>query len=468
MPASDPASPGAAAFDAFPLIDAMLERRSRRFAAGNTLNGGPLAFASRTSPRPLSLEEEARLVFAAAGFTAPPLGDLPYEAGSIPDGGGGNIMVSLTGRTSPSADGCHTVILFVLNDDGAFMIRRPQDVAPEEREKIVRLGQEHRFVEAYERLRVRVADTRPQLERQVPFTPPFNKWSANVPGSTYFVPVSELTTLALTLAFAILGEEFGMFPVDERNGFKPAGIGKFAKSRGGHLFDDPNDLRMGTVAQFETYVCELASVEQGLMLENLALAAEALGLGGFPHYGAHLWGWTEALGFRMKHWKLSRAFHVGQPKRTLMNLARKNPRVPLPVGLGRQGERLIAPYCPPYYPDMPAAVRAFVEAKFDPGRGAFRDTNQPTQFKDPGRVLNGIPAYSETNIAAVSAFCDYIFKRYGQFLGYWGPLRNVMAFSAHHIDPDFYREFYAESALSERHLHHDERWHANGAGGPGA
>jgi hypothetical protein len=368
-------------------------------------------------------------------------------------------MVSLTGRTTPSADGCHTVILFVLNDDGAFMIRRPHEMSAADREEIVRLGREHRFVEAYEKMRVRIADKRPELEREVPFVPPFNKWSANVPGSTYFVPVSELTTLALTLLFAILGEEFGMFPVDERNGFKPAGIGKFAQSKGGWMYDNPNDVRLGTVAQFETYVCELASVEQGLMLQNLALTAEAMGLGAFPHYGAHLWGWTEALGFRMKHWKMARAFHVTGMRKVLMDLTRRNPRIPLPVGLAKNGERLIKPYCPPYYPDMPAAVRAFIDAKYNAETGTFRDTSQPTHFRDAAAILGTIPEYSEQNIEAVSAFCDYIFKRYGQFLGYWGPLRNVMAFSSHHLDPEFYDTFYRESAMSERHRNHYDLWH---------
>src|ERR1700694_1754792 len=53
----------------FPLIRALLERRSRRFAAGLRLNGGPLAFESRRPPAPLSVAEEATLAFAATGVT---------------------------------------------------------------------------------------------------------------------------------------------------------------------------------------------------------------------------------------------------------------------------------------------------------------------------------------------------------------------------------------------------------------
>jgi hypothetical protein len=36
-----------------------------------------------------------------------------------------------------------------------------------------------------------------------------------------------------------------------------------------------------------------------MMLQNLALMAEAMGLGGFPHWAAHAYGWFEALGCRM-------------------------------------------------------------------------------------------------------------------------------------------------------------------------
>ena len=47
----------------YPLLDALIERRSRRFGSGMSLNGGPLAYSSARPPQPLSLEEEAVLAF---------------------------------------------------------------------------------------------------------------------------------------------------------------------------------------------------------------------------------------------------------------------------------------------------------------------------------------------------------------------------------------------------------------------
>lgn len=49
----------------YPLLDAMLNRRSRRFGKGMELKGGPLEYASAHVPEPLSMEEEAALAFAA-------------------------------------------------------------------------------------------------------------------------------------------------------------------------------------------------------------------------------------------------------------------------------------------------------------------------------------------------------------------------------------------------------------------
>jgi len=37
----------------------------------------------------------------------------------------------------------------------------------------------------------------------------------------------------------ILNETTGAFILDERNSFRPAGLGRFGRSRGGHLEDDP-------------------------------------------------------------------------------------------------------------------------------------------------------------------------------------------------------------------------------------
>ena len=86
----------------YPLLEALIERRSRRFGHGMRLNGGPLTYKSMRPSRPLSLEEEAALAFAGCGITGPVLAELPYDSGDEHEAGGGNIMINLVGRTVAS------------------------------------------------------------------------------------------------------------------------------------------------------------------------------------------------------------------------------------------------------------------------------------------------------------------------------------------------------------------------------
>src|SRR5438132_2766562 len=152
----------------FPLLTAFLERRSRRFGAGFHLNGGPLAFESQRAPAPLSTAEEAALAFAANGVNGYALSELPFDTGDRPNAAGGHIMVHFVGRTIPSGDAMHLAALFVTNDDGAWMLRRPQDYPRGKIAELVKLARARRFVELYDRMRVRLASKRADVTRELP------------------------------------------------------------------------------------------------------------------------------------------------------------------------------------------------------------------------------------------------------------------------------------------------------------
>ena len=142
-----------------------------------------------------------------------------------------------------------------------------------------------------------------------------------------------MTGLYLTILFASLGPEFAYFFHDDKDPLmRPAGIDRFAKSKGGVLHDDVKDGRVGTIDELETYLLELCGFEQGLMIQNIALAAEALGLGGFPHYGAHRFAWTRAFGFRMVDRTFAQVLHKGFLGTLLMKLMGKNVSIPQAVG----------------------------------------------------------------------------------------------------------------------------------------
>ena len=331
----------------YSLLDALRLRRSRRFATGMTLNGGPLAYQSTRSPQSLSSEEEAALAFAACGITGYALGELPYETGTVPDSGGGNIMKQFVGRTVPSADALHAVSVFMINDQGTWLLRRPQDFSSTDIASLLKSAREGNLTEVHERTRVQISSKRLDVPRQLPFLPPFNQWSANVPGSTYFVLMNELTALCLNILLSCFSSDFNYFVVDERNGFRPAGIGRFAKSKGGTLHDDPRDGRFMTVGFLESWLLELAGVEVGAIVQNLGLMSQALGIGRLPHFAGHPFGWTQALGFRMEEPKLSRVVAAGAVMRLAMGVLGKDIPIPAAVGLEHHGEVLLKPYCPP-------------------------------------------------------------------------------------------------------------------------
>src|SRR5438270_7044877 len=83
--------------------------------------------------------------------------------------------------------------------------------------------------------------------------------------------------------------------------------------------------------------------------------------------------------------------------------AAEGPRLPMAVGLERDGQALIKPFCPPYYRDMEEAVLAFLDYKYAEGRGTFRDGGAATGSRDGARVQAAIPKYSDRTLEATTA-----------------------------------------------------------------
>jgi hypothetical protein len=291
-----------AALRGYPLLDALRERRSRRFGLGMALPAGPLAYRSRHPGLPLTEGEEALLAFAACGITGPALADLAYAPGQ-----GGTIMAGLHGRTIGSGDAIQSVSVFVSNADATYLLRRPRDFAPAEIAELVALAEAGDYLELYRRSRAPIRAGRTTAPLEALFNLDVNRWSLYDPAGTYFLPVNELTLIYLNGVLEILGETTGAFVVDERAGFRPAGLAGFARSRGGHLRDDPREGRVVTIRDLESLVTEFVTVERGMVLQNLGLMAQALGLGGFPHWAAHPYGWLRALGFRTEEIRSSRS-----------------------------------------------------------------------------------------------------------------------------------------------------------------
>jgi hypothetical protein len=427
---------------AFPLLTALRERRSRRFGLGMKLPAGPLAFASRYPATPLTEEDEAAMVFAASGITGHALADLSYAPG-----GGGGIMAGLVARTIASGDGLQTVGLIVINDQGACLVRRPRELPSGDIPQLIELGRQDRFVDLYRRCRVSLKEGRAATPTEPLFNINANRWSANAPGTTYFLPVNDLTFMYINGLLEILNETTAAFVLDERRRFAPAGLARFARSRGGHLEDNPQQGRVATVRQIEQFVTEFVTIEQGMMLQNLGLMAQALGLGGFPNFANHEFGWFQALGFRMQEMAASRYLGAGPMVALGMKLLGRDVKVPIAIGLERDGEVLLKPFCPPYYPSMSAAVRAVAEIKFG-AKGIFRGHPGGTAWTNGDNITGQVPPLSEAAIAATEAYCEYLWDHYGRFPVYLTPYRTVLGFQACHLDAEFYDRFYRPDALA--------------------
>jgi hypothetical protein len=429
-------------FSKVTLFDALLNRRSRRVGLGMSIPAGPFSYRSPHQPVPLTEEEEAALAFAACGVTGYALADLSYGAGE-----GGSMLVRRLGRTVASADAVNTVALVVTNDQATYLLKRPQDFAPDEISELVKLAREGAFVDLYRRSRIRLADhrTAPPLDAKHNFA--INRWSLYAPGTTYFLPIIETTALMINALLELFDEAMGVFVRDERAWFRPAGIAKFARGNGGHLHDDPRDLQSATINAVETSVMESMATEHGMVLQNLALASEAFGLGGFPNFARHENSWFEALGFRMGTAPASR--YLGAPRflSAVAGWLQRDPKISFPLGLERDGSILLKPFCPPYYPTMEAAVRAFIETKFGPC-GSYRAGTNQSAWRAPGTCAS-IPAPSSLAIEATIAYCEYVHGRYGRFPAYTAPFRTVIGFQAGRVDVDFYERFYQPEVLSE-------------------
>src|SRR5580693_9259065 len=115
-----------AGFDAmnkYPLFEALHRRRSRRISLGlQSVPAGSNSYTSTAKPQPLSELEEAVLI-SATGLTGLTLPDRPFES---PTGEKilGTPNLNFPGRAAGSTDNCQATSFFLLNDTGAYFLKR--------------------------------------------------------------------------------------------------------------------------------------------------------------------------------------------------------------------------------------------------------------------------------------------------------------------------------------------------------
>jgi hypothetical protein len=419
------APPGLADAMAYPFFQTVFDRKSRRVGLGMSVGSEVLAYESPYLPVPLSELEEALLCMAGTGLTGLNLGDLDPARGM-------STLVQWTTRTWPSSCSNHGTELFFTNDDGLYlldlfdMVPQPGEIATlsgrSEEEQVAWILELHR------RAKVELLPERAPLPTGLPGLFDFNQWNANQPGTTLFVPVTNTTLEYINLLFIYLARSYGFTLVDEQHGGRSAGLAEAVA--GGRL--DPA-RRMGII-ELEQRLLSMLVVEQAFICQNINLALQALGLGGwtFTGYIARFvmgGGDVPGLGFRFQE-ALDGSTH--------------------PVGK----DGVFEAFTPPYYADMHQAVDAFMAVKW----AAFEE-DVPKPYREPDRVVNAVPRPHADTVELVKAYCQYCLDTYGRFPVYLDPMYQRLTVQAQHADPDFYDENYPPGALTGQHLRHFARWH---------
>jgi hypothetical protein len=415
----------------FPLIEALYGRRARRFSMGDTIPDGPLAFVSRHEPLPLTELEQMVVLTAAAGNTgwhfmitrharyAPHLSNYPAAAG---------------GRTFPSAAGFHTSEVFFTDDNGLFFFATrdaPALVARESKNPVNLQA----IVDAHRQRIRKLKDGRLHIPAAEPFMEGHNTWCANRPGSTLIIPVADIAQHMIAgLCFLV---QNGYCIYDDVNHEKIAGLGRFR-----HLVDADNPLPL---TFFEQYMLTEATAELATCCYAGMLMLQAMGLGGWMFDGIDRHAILGAsgdplvpgLGFRYdidERWS-----------------------IPNPTGLPGVFEG----FCPPHYPDMRAAMEAFVQRKFGPGGPFHPDT--PGPWRESARVRGSAQVHSEEFKELVALMAQHIYDRFGKFPGTVPSIFCLTYLQAHHLDLEFYDHHFTSGAYLRTHAEHMARWHPQDA-----
>lgn len=460
----------------YSLMDALVERRTRRVARGVSIEAGPLSHQSTNAPEPLTPLEEAILINTVCGVTGLTMHDGPLDRSKTAKELG-TPFLNIVGRTGSSADNCQATHFFMINDDGMFLLRFPtgraalemlQDLPPRWRD-----WQEKDWIEAAERCKVRISDKRMEFPREWPYYIGWNAKHSNVAGTTLFFPVVDCTWQYINGLLIISAEPDGkrMMWVDDWSKFKPKGLYEwFAKIAGAvglapkipfHPIGGLKHIRSGMVNKDSVGPLGFGNTlrtDYGLFfyLQNLMLVGQALGLGGWIHgsvFPPYIYerneekGW-HGLGFRME-----------PPAKVVKPMPPVPAGQPNPVGI----DGILEGLTPPYVGSMDEAVDKVLEMKFGSANGSYGDASVfPRSYRNPemGQQFKETAArFSPNAIAYVKEICNYIWDTYGRFPAHVDAFYSPgMWLQFHHIETEYYDKFF-QPGLYTRQAGHDAVWH---------
>jgi hypothetical protein len=420
--------PGFQEMMSFPLIEALLGRRSRRFFMGAEIPDGVFEYKSAHKIHPLSDLEKMLVVAACGGNTS--WHHLIYRAARYAPYLS-NYAGAASGRVFPSAAGFHTSQTFFTDDDGVYVLEMRDAQAFSDRADDGSLDLETFAEETWKRVR-KIKDGRLRFPAEVPYTEAHNTWVFNKPSTLVVIPVGDLSQhVLLNLCYML---QNGLVLYDDINKNSIPGI---------EQFDDIVDTTsIWPITFVEQWSLSELSVELAASCYAGTLMLQAMGLGGwmfngidpFAMFGASGNPDVFGLGFRYD----------------------EDDRWPYPNPTGLEG--VMEGYCPPHYTNMRDAVDAICHRKFDPGGPFHPDT--PGPWKESSKVRSSAQVHNERFRECVAHQAQYLFDTFGKFPATVPSMFLIMYLQAHHLDLDFYDKFYKPGAYLRTHSEHMRAWHS--------
>ena len=466
-------NPGLDSLMSTPLVGAMTTRRTHRIARGTSVRSGPLTYESKNKPEPLTALEEAVLI-CSMGMTGLVTHDGPLVR---PDGGDelGTPFMNIVGRAAASPDNCQTTHFFMINDDGIWLLRQPRGEKALETLKDLPPNwsdwKEGEWIHAAESVKVRISNRRLEFPREFPYYFGWNKQISNVPGTTLFLPIVDLTHQYINVLLNAMTEPDGQrpFALDDWQRFRPRSVIEFLAKVGSATGLSPeipyqpigglkwirngfcNKNNAMPLGMMGTLKADLGAM---LHLQNLTLVAESMGLGTWTHLSVFppflfqvdpAKGW-HGLGFRMD---LPKKLHPMPPAPASQ---------PNPVGI----DGLLEGNCPPYVKSMDDAVDQVLEDKFG-SQGAYGDFNifkRPYRSEaDAAEYLKIEKNYSKDAVQYVKDICNYLYDTYGRFPAHVDAFYTQgIWLQCSHVEMEYYEKFF-DPAIYPRQSAHDALWH---------
>ncbi|MEK1888969.1 MAG: hypothetical protein AAAB35_15660 [Phyllobacterium sp.] len=440
-----------------PLVETIWRRRTHRVSQGSSVLAGTMSYESDKPREPLSELEEAILI-AMTGCTGLTMPDRPFEDPATRKPIMAKPNLNMAGRTAGSPDNAQGTHFFMINDTGTYFLRKLPPPTDGNAPFSIEL-----LLERANQAKVKILDRRldvPNGKRDFPAYLDSNRFLSNLPGTTILFPVVDLSRQYINGMMYILTQPDGARPaiVDDRNFYRSAGVKRWIEK--GFLNKDLK-VPLGAIGSLRT------QIEADLILQNLFLIADAMGLGAWIHASISPPVLVGDPKFTTDYGPML-GFDVVTPKWRIMDLLRWHVPLPRysnlrsnPIGLTYKGEHLIKGMSPPYYDSMAEAVQTVVRDKFADKGGFYTDKALFAQIYkgDYGeRYLSEAAVYSSDVIACVEDICTYIYETHGRFPAHCDAIHVPGVWlQVHHVDIDYYERFF-RNGLTEAHYNHHRDW----------